>query len=79
MNSALSQTSHKPIKQIIYQREQYRCRLENTNDIYGYSWPVVSPEAYYTHCLSSSNNLTPPDASCPWDRDSYDVDCPNNI
>ena len=53
LNKALSQTSHKPIKQIIYQREQHFCKLDLENDV---SWNEFIDFSTSIECVPLDSN-----------------------
>ena len=48
LDKALSLTSHKPLKQIIYQREQYLCKLSSESDI---SWNEFVDTSSSINCV----------------------------
>ena len=53
LNKALTLTSHKPLKQIIYQREQYSCKLNLENDI---SWNEFVNTSSSISCVPIDSN-----------------------
>ena len=53
LDKAISLTSHKPLKQIIYQREQHLCKLSLENDI---SWNDFVDTSSSISCVPVDSN-----------------------
>jgi propionyl-CoA synthetase len=53
LDEALTLSPHKPLKQIIYQRNQYLCELNNTNDI---SWNEFIVSSASIDCVPVDSN-----------------------
>ena len=53
LDKALSLTSHKPLKQVVYQREQHYCKLSLENDI---SWNEFIDTSSSINCVPMDSN-----------------------